>query len=338
MNARWSPKTKAADTAKARFITLPFLFILSALSIVAIEFARVAIRPTTDVSSRSSFLPNAERGFLRSFEIIAIRGNVPARVIQIVKTVAALSVNGAVFLIITLPVRVWKIPRARPQVMRIEMNFPNIEKILIVISGNFRRPIMIMTEMRIAGARLIKTVRGLIPIARPETKQPTGMVLIPQRSPRRTSLWCSFFDELRATGIVNEMVAPSIDATQSPWKEPKSVSFATESAKAAPPISLAIRIPAKALGSKPKKFATGVITGSNKSARAGAIVIIPNIERESGPKVIIPFSNSSPSLSRLPKILSSAPITANTAIIVARISAKNITSKFHSYQQIANSN
>ena len=68
------------------------------------------------------------------------------------------------------------------------MNFPKIEKILIVISGNFRRPIIMITEIRIAGARFIKTVRGFIPITRPETKQPTGIVLIPQRSPKRTSL------------------------------------------------------------------------------------------------------------------------------------------------------
>ena len=132
---------------------------------------------------------------MRSFDIIAISGNVPARVIQIVKTVAAVSIKGAVFLRMTLPVRVWKIPNARPQVMRIEMNFPKTEKILIVISGNFKSPIMIITEIRIAGARFIKTVRGLIPITRPETKQPTGIVLIPQRSPKRTSLWCSFFDD-----------------------------------------------------------------------------------------------------------------------------------------------
>lgn len=162
---------------------------------MAIEFARVAIRPITEVSSSSNFLPKAESGFLRSFEIIAIRGNVPARVMQIVKTVAALSISGAVFLRMTLPVRVWKIPNARPQVMRIEINLPKTEKILIVISGNFRSPIIMITEIRIAGARFIKTVRGFIPITRPETKQPTGIVLIPQRSPKRTSLWCSFFDD-----------------------------------------------------------------------------------------------------------------------------------------------
>ena len=122
--------------------------------------------------------------------------------------------------------------------------------------------------------------------------------------------------------MVNEIVAPNIDATQSPWNEPKRGSVATESARAAPPISFAIKIPANALGSKPKRFATGVITGKSKSARAGAIVIIPSMERERGPRVVIPFSNSSPNLRRLPKILSSAPITANTAIIVARISDK----------------
>ena len=130
--------------------------------------------------------------------------------------------------------------------------------------------------------------------------------------------------------MVNEIVAPSIEATQSPWKEPKRASVATESAKAAPPISFAIKIPANALGSNPKRFATGVITGKSKSARAGAIVIIPSIERERGPKVIMPFSNSSPNLRRLPRTLSSAPITANTAIIVARISAK-ISHPNHSY-------
>ena len=187
VKAKWSPKTNAAETANARFKILPLRFILSALSIVAIEFARVAIRPTTDASSRSSFLPKAERGFLRSFEIIAIRGKVPARVIQIVKTVAALSISGAVFFISTLPVRVWKIPNARPQVMSIEINLPNIEKILTVTYLNLIRPITITIEISKAGRRFISTLSGVIPITIPEIKQPTGIVHITQRRPKSTS-------------------------------------------------------------------------------------------------------------------------------------------------------
>ena len=95
---------------------------------------------------------------------------------------------------------------------------------------------------------------------------------------------------------MNEIVAPSIDATQSPWNEPKRASFAIESARAAPPISLAMSMPARAEGSNPKTFATGLITGISKPASAGAMVIIPSIERERGPSVFIPFSNSSPNL------------------------------------------
>ena len=112
---------------------------------------------------------------------------------QIVKTVAALSISGAAFFKIILPVRVWKIPSARPQVMRIEINFPKMEKILIVIFGNLRRPMMIITEMSRAGERLRRTVSGEIPITIPETKQPRGIVHIPQRRPKSTSSWFSFF-------------------------------------------------------------------------------------------------------------------------------------------------
>ena len=116
-----------------------------------------------------------------------MRGNVPASVIQIVKTVAALSIRGAVFSIITLPVKVWKIPSARPQVISIDMILPNTEKTLIVALGNFKRPIIIITEITIAGKRFISTLSGEMLITIPEIKQPTGIVLIPQRRPKRTS-------------------------------------------------------------------------------------------------------------------------------------------------------
>ena len=106
-------------------------FILPAFSIVAILLASVATNPKTDASSSPVFSPNFLNGLFKSFEIIAISGNVPESTTPIWNIVLKPSLIGVVFSKITQPVKYCKIPIASPPITKMSIALPKIPKILI---------------------------------------------------------------------------------------------------------------------------------------------------------------------------------------------------------------
>ena len=123
---------------------------------------------------------------------------------------------------------------------------------------------------------------------------------------------------LTAYGMLNETVQPIIDDTTSALKSATPASLPTSTLIGAPPISFAKSDAGMTDGSMPKVLYTKLRTGETKSAITGERTIIPIIERAIVPSRLKPRSNSAPSPSLFPNILSSAPIAAHTSIIIDR--------------------
>ena len=82
--------------------------------------------------------------------------------------------------------------------------------------------------------------------------------------------------------------------------------------------------PANMAPSAPSRPNTGTTTGRSNAASTGARVMTPIMAIANDPMARIPSSNSLPKPNRFPKIRSSAPKTANTAITAMRISCPDI--------------
>ena len=93
---------------------------------------------------------------------------------------------------------------------------PRISNIFMQTPGAIRSPALIIKARITSGILLMRSVIMGTPATIPPTKQPTGIVTIPQRNPKRTSLWYYLLTALSPNGMVNEMVQPIIDDTTSP--------------------------------------------------------------------------------------------------------------------------
>ena len=118
---KWSPKTKAADTAKAIFTIFPRSSISFKRPKVAMELARLATSPPAAVSLTPSHFPRCIRGFRSSRVATYTRGKAPASTMAMVPTVSKPSEIGAIPGMMAKPVRLSKIAAANARVMRMVM-------------------------------------------------------------------------------------------------------------------------------------------------------------------------------------------------------------------------
>ena len=103
--------------------------------------------------------------------------------------------------------------QTRPIIESVLIKNPKTEKHLIQIFGTKIRATAIITEIIIKGSKFIKRSSAPIPHVIPATKQPIGIVIMPQSKPKNISLCFSFFIIPRAKGIVNEITHPIIEDT-----------------------------------------------------------------------------------------------------------------------------
>ena len=163
--------------------TLPRLSISLTRPKVAMELARVAMRPAAAVSLTPSTLPSFKRGF-RSTRVRAnTSGNAPANTMAMAPTVWNATSTVSMPGISTKPVRLCTMAAARPTVIKAIMPLPKMPKPLIMAFSAFHRPSAISAPMSTMGIRLRSTITGENPATKPPTRIPTGMVTIPARIP-----------------------------------------------------------------------------------------------------------------------------------------------------------
>ncbi|MBQ4064998.1 MAG: phosphoribosylamine--glycine ligase [Clostridia bacterium] len=114
----WSPNTKAALTAKAMLTTLPRSSISFTRSKVAMELARVAIKPPAAISLMPSRFPSSIRGLRRSVVSTWTSGNAPASTMAMAPTVANPSDRGAMPGIMANPVNSSTLAAPNPTVIK----------------------------------------------------------------------------------------------------------------------------------------------------------------------------------------------------------------------------
>ena len=249
---RWSPNTKAADTANAMFTTFPRRSISLTMPKVAMEFARLATKPAAAVSLIPNQLPTAVRGFFNSFVITNTRGKAPARTMAMAPTVSNPSVIGAIPGRMAYPVSASRIAAANPRVMIMTTPLPNNSNPRIIHFSAFQSPKAIRAPMTTMGTIFRSTIISGKPATKPPTSTPAGMVTMPQRMPRAIlDLSCSSRIPM-ATGMVKTMVAPSILPVITPPNNAAWGSAVSSAAKAPPPISQARMVPANMAGSAPR--------------------------------------------------------------------------------------
>ena len=222
------------------------------------------------------------------------------------------------------PVNPSTMAAASPTVTKVITALPNTAKPLTMAFSAFHRPNAITSPMITMGTKFRSTFPTGKPAVRPPARIPSGMVTMPHNIPFAMAGRSSSLRIPMATGMTNTMVAPSMDPVSTPPSIAACASCVSSIASAPPPMSQARIVPANMAGSAPRKPNTGTTTGFSTAASTGARVMIPTMAIASDPMARIPLSNSLPSPHRFPKILSTAPTTANTAITAIKISCADI--------------
>ena len=169
-----------------------------------------------------------------------------------VPTVAKPSEMGAMPGMMAKPVRASTIAAARPMVTTITTAFPKISKPRTMAPSARHRPSAIRAAIITMGMRLRSTIPAGNPATSPPASTPSGMVTMPQRIPLAITGRSSSRRIPMATGMVNTMVAPSMEPVSTP---PNIAAWGLSvicTANAPPPMSQASREPANMAGSAPK--------------------------------------------------------------------------------------
>ena len=213
VKARWEPKTKDAETAKAEFSIMPFLSILLITPKVVAFVTNVPKNANADILLTPIFEPNLPKGLSKTFEIININGKVPERVTHALAQTKAAFSNVSKCGLISILVKNVNTEHTNPTIPKNLIKFPKTVKHLMQMSGIKIRQVPIIIERIMRGKRLTRSaMTGNLQI-RPATKLPTGIVAIPQRIPKKSSLWFSLAVRPKAKGIVNETTQPIMEET-----------------------------------------------------------------------------------------------------------------------------
>ena len=153
-------------------------------------------------------------------------------------------------------------PTINPNVLIKSTVFPITLKAAIVKSWYFTNPIVTIIENNITGIRFI--TKALISTfnINPDIKIPNGIVVTPAKIPFRNNLKSSNLIMLIATGIVNDIIVPNVDARTTPLRKPISSLLAIEILAVNPPKSGAKIDPIKTDGSRCKISERGIKIGT----------------------------------------------------------------------------
>ena len=136
----------------------PLWYILFSILIVGKKLAKVVIKPTNEISFRSNWVDNFNRGFFKIIFIAYKNGNVPASTTAICPKITKPSSIDAIPGITTMPVKYCSEDSARPKV---ETNINNHPIAFMTKIADFWKRVkekMIMTDTSEIGAKFDKSI------------------------------------------------------------------------------------------------------------------------------------------------------------------------------------